>query len=173
MRWIDHVYRIAPRSTGLRKVRRICCVVLVAWGCASTPGWAAAGAGLLTLDPEQMDGVTAGRLRMDLELSAMAQGPSAMTSTQGSVTIGQTTASRVAIDPSAPMQARARLLGQSAVQVGIAAGKAQASGAKDATCSVTPAITGSDYTILRQSQTFTALTATCSCTALAIGFLSH
>lgn len=140
-------------------------------GPACGAAWAADGP--LELDAGQLDGVTAAQIHMDLELSATAQGPTAMTSTQGSVLIGHTRAARVALDPSAPLQARARLLGESDVEVGIAAGKAEAAGANDATCAADAGVSGADYTFISKSQTFTALTATCSCTALAIGFLTH
>lgn len=173
MRWIDRICRTdPPPARRVRAIRAGWASLVILTG-AQTAEAAAAASGPLVLGSEQMDGVTAAGIRMDLELSATAQGPSAITSTQGSVTIGHTTAVRVAIDPSAPEQARARLLGTSDLEVGIAAGKADASGANDAKCSAEPTITGADYTFISRSQTFTALTATCSCTALAIGFLSH
>jgi hypothetical protein len=136
-------------------------------------GTVASGAPI-TLDDEQLDQVTAaGEVRIDVELSANATGPSAITSTQGSVAVGRTTASRVEIDPAAPEQARVRLLGQVEVDVGIAYGKAQAAGSQDATCSAVSTISGADYTVTAQSQTFTAISATCTCTAMAVGFLTH
>ena len=127
----------------------------------------------IVLGDEAMDSVSAGQVRMDLELAATANGTDAMTSTTGSVAIGHTTAVRVALDPSAPPEARARLLGTTDVEVGIAAGQAQAAGANHADCSANVAIEGGDYTAVKQVQNFTAVTATCSCTALAIGFLTH
>jgi hypothetical protein len=125
------------------------------------------------LTDEQMDDVTAGKMSMDLELTANADGSSVMTSTQGTVQIGRTTALRIAVDDSAPPQARARLLGSSDVEVGIAAGKAEASGGRTATCGADASFAGADYTYINRSQNFTAVTATCSCTALAVGIVSH
>ena len=87
--------------------------------------------------------------------------------------IGHTTAARVELDPTAPAEAGARLLGMSDVEVGIAAGKADATGADHADCTANVAIEGSDYTLVKQTQNFTAIEATCNCTALAIGFLTH
>jgi hypothetical protein len=110
---------------------------------------------------------------MDLELTANAQGSSAITSTQGSVTIGRTTALRVEIDPSAPEPARARLLGAFDADVGIAVGKADAKGENGAQCSANVATTGADYTSIVQSRDFTAVTASCSCTAVAVGLLAR
>jgi hypothetical protein len=136
-------------------------------------GWGQAADAFSALGDGQLDGVTAAQIHMDLELSATAHGPTVMTSTQGSVTTGRTSAVRVAIDPTAPPEARARLLGTTQVDVGIAAGQAQAAGAADATCSANTNVSGADYTYITRSQTFTAMTANCSCTALAIGFLSH
>lgn len=135
---------------------------------------AAAAAVLPTvLAPEEMDAVTAGKIRIDLDLAAAAKGPTAMTSTEGSITTGNTTAVRVAMDAAAPEQARARYLGQSNVEVGVAVGKAQATGAVDAKCSAVPTITGADYAITSVTQNLTSLTATCNCTAVAIGILSR
>jgi hypothetical protein len=120
-----------------------------------------------------MDRVTAAKLRIDLELSASAKGPTATTSTTGTVAIARGTGVRVRVNPSAPAQARYELVGVVDLEVGIATGKAQASGASDAQCTATPNIVGADYTLLNESQTYTALTATCSCTALAIGVLGQ
>jgi hypothetical protein len=58
--------------------------------------------------------VTAGGVNVDLELSASAEGSTAVTSTQGSIKTTHTTMLQIAVDPSAPAPARARLLGVSA-----------------------------------------------------------
>jgi hypothetical protein len=125
------------------------------------------------LTDDQMDDVTAGKMTMDLELSANADGASVMTSTQGTVQIGQTKAVRIEVNDAAPPQASARLLGSVNVEVGIAAGKAQASGGPDATCAANTGFAGADYTYINRSQNFTAVAATCSCTALAVGIQSQ
>lgn len=134
--------------------------------------WASTG-GPIVLKDEAMDSISAAQIRMQLELSANATGPAAMTSTNGSVVTGQTTALRIALDPTAPAEAQAKLLGVSSVDVGIAAGTAQASGADHVDCTANVAIEGGDYTFIQQTQNFTTISATCNCTALAIGFLTH
>lgn len=147
-------------------------VRLLVLGVALTPAVGKAGGPKVLSQPE-LDAVTSAGLTMDLELSANATGPTAMTSTQGTVTIGRTTALRVAIDPGAPPPAQARLLGAFDAAVGIAVGKANASGANDAQCSANVATSGADYTSIVQSQNFTAMAASCSCAAVAVGFLAR
>jgi hypothetical protein len=158
-------FRLLPAA-----LRPVISAALLAIGClqAATPARA-----LELLTDDQMDEVTAGRVTMDVELSANANGPSVITSTQGSVTVGQTTGLRIAVDDTAPPEARARLLGSANLEVGIAAGKADASGARDATCAADVGVSGADVTYIKQSHDFTAVTATCSCTALAVGILAH
>jgi hypothetical protein len=172
MRWIELVPQMGEQSALAREAARLGAAALLAvCALAALPGQAHSSP--LFLDAAQMDGVTAAKIQMDIELSATAQGPTVMTSTQGTVSIGQTTGVRVAYDPSAPPEARVRLIDQETLQVGIAVGKAQATGANSANCNATPTISGADYTKIAQTQTFTAISATCSCTALAVGFLTH
>lgn len=137
--------------------------------CAAPPGPPTAAP--TPLRDVALDAVTAGAVTMNLELSANADGPSAMTSTTGSVNIGRATALRVA--PADAAGTPARLLATMDVDVGVAIGKAQASGANDATCAANTAISGADYSYIAQSQNFTALAATCACTAMAVGFVTH
>jgi hypothetical protein len=139
----------------------------------SVQAYGLAQAAPMELSDEELDGVTAAGVHMDVELSAVADGPDAITSTQGSVMVGRTTALRVAFDQTAPPEAQAQLLGESAVEVGIATGKAVATGAIDRTCSAVANVAGADYVRITQTQNFTALTATCSCTAVAVGILTR
>jgi hypothetical protein len=140
-------------------------------GCVA-PGQAAAATGFRALNEDQMDGVTAAELRMDLDLSATAQGPAAVTSTTGNVAIARTTGVRIKIDPTAPAEARVTLVGSLDLEIGLATGKAQAVGANGAQCSAAPTITGADYTYQAQYQNFTPTTATCACTVMAVGIVS-
>jgi hypothetical protein len=64
------------------------------------------------------------------------------------------------------------LVGSLDLEVGLLAGKAEASGASDPQCSATPNITGADYTYSAQYRNLTPLTATCSCTVLAVGVVA-
>lgn len=160
------------RRLDARSVRR----VGVPWGLSvalALMAGAPAAAAPLLLSDEALDSVVAGKLDMDVELSATADGASAMTSTTGSVAVGETTASRIVLDPTAPSEAQAKLLGASDVEVGIATADAQATGASHATCSASVAVSGADYVYTAQSQNFTAISATCSCTLVAVGFISH
>jgi hypothetical protein len=125
----------------------------------------------MLLDDEQLDEVTAAGIRIDLDLAASAEGPEAVTSTEGAVSVGRTTASLVAIDAAAPQEARVRLIGEVQADVGIAAGKATANGASDATCSAAPTVTGAAYNQVVQSQSFTAGSAICSCGAVAVNLV--
>jgi hypothetical protein len=120
------------------------------------------------LNDKELDSVTAGGVRIDLELSADAEGPTAVTSTQGSIRTTRTTVLLLAMDPSAPEPARARLLGVSAAELAFAAGKADAAGTIDVQCSAAPTGVG-DAMYVAQSRTVTAISATCSCSAFGIG----
>jgi hypothetical protein len=124
------------------------------------------------LDDRQMDSVTAGAVRIDLELSAAAEGPSAVTSTQGSITSAQSTVLRIAVDPSAPEPARARLLGLSMAELIFATGKADAAGTNNVACSANLAAVG-DAIYIAQSRTATAVSATCSCSGFAVGLVTQ
>jgi hypothetical protein len=172
MPWTKRAPQDASRSPFAPDAARLGGLVLRA-ACAAAalagPAWGRP----MSLDSDQMDGITAAKLQMNLDLSANALGPTATTSTQGSVLIGRTTAVRVEFDPSAPPEARARLLGQSEVEVGIATGVAQASGASNATCTAKPSMSGADYALIDQVQTMTAISATCACTAVGVAILNH
>jgi hypothetical protein len=124
------------------------------------------------LDDRQMDSVTAGAVRIDLELSSTAEGPSAVTSTQGSITAARSTVLRIAVDPSAPEPARARLLGVSMAELVFANGKADAAGTSNVACSANPIAVG-DAAYVAQSRTATAISATCSCSGFAVGLVTQ
>jgi len=145
-------------------------VCVVIFGYAAS--WnVARGAAILT-EP-QLDAVNAGLLQIDLNLSASADGPNAVTSTQGQVAVGATTIARVAIDPSAPAPAQARLLGLSQAEVGIAHGTADATGGSNADCAANVSVEGGDSVQTLQTSTITELSATCACTAFVVEALAR
>ena len=174
MRWIEPNRRAGSRLRPNRRAARGACAA--AWLAAAV--WAggraeAAPHAPLALGDEAMDAVTAGQLHMELELAATADGPTASTATTGSIAIARTTTALVALDPSAPAEARARLLGVAQAEVGLAAGSADASGAQDKNCSAKVGVTGADYIQTTQTQAITGITANCSCAAMAVNVLSH
>jgi hypothetical protein len=118
----------------------------------------------------ELDHVTAGGVKVDLELSASAEGPAAVTSTQGSITTARATVLKIAVDPSAPAPARARLLGASAAELLFAMGKANAAGSSDVQCSAAANAVG-DAAYMMQSRIATAISAVCSCSAFAVGII--
>ena len=140
-------------------------------GCVHTPKLAKAPDARRILDDRQLDSVTAGAVSVDLELSASAAGPTAVTSARGSIMTARTTVLRISVDPSAPAPAAAQLLGASAADLAFGAGEAKATGATNAQCSAIPTATG-DFTLLSQSRIATGVTATCSCSAFAIGIVA-
>ena len=123
------------------------------------------------LNDRELDSVTAGGVGIDLELSAGAEGTTAVTSTQGSITTARSSVLRIAVDPSAPEPARARLLGVAAVELVFANGKANAAGTSNAQCSAASAAFG-DAIYVAQSKTVTGTTATCSCSGFGIGIVA-
>jgi len=127
---------------------------------------------LIVLDDRELDSVAAGTVSVDLELSATATGPTAVTSTQGTILSGRTTVLRIAFDPSAPPAAAVQLVGASNADVVMGAGTADAAGSSNVQCSAIPTVVG-DFTALAASHIAAPTSATCSCTALAIGFLNH
>ncbi len=172
MRWTSDKRRASSRSRRYFRALVSSLWICLFLGLALTPGRVDAADGPKVLTAPELDAVTSAGLRMDLELTANATGQTAMTSTQGSVTIGRTTVLRVEIDPSAPAPAQARLIGAFDADFGIAVGKADARGASDAQCSANVATSGADYSTIVQSKDFTAMSATCACTAVAIGILA-
>ena len=124
------------------------------------------------LDDRQMDSITAGAVRIDLELSSAAEGPTAVTSTKGSITTARSTVLRIAVDPSAPDPAGARVLGVSMAELVFAAGKADATGTSNVECSANPTAVG-NAAYIAQSRTVTAISATCSCSGFAIGLVTQ
>ena len=128
--------------------------------------WGGARAAAILTEPE-LDAVNAGLLQIDLNLSASADGPSAVTSTQGSVAVGNTTIAHIVIDPSAPAPAQAHLLGLSQAEVGIAHGTADATGS-NATCAATVNVEGGDSVQTLQTSNITELSATCACTTFVV-----
>jgi hypothetical protein len=123
-----------------------------------------------SLSDAQLDSVTAGTASMHIELFAAAEGPAAVTSTQGSIATAQSNVLRIAVDPSAPEPARARLLGVSTADLIFANGKADAAGASAPQCLATPTAVG-DAAYVAQSRTATAISATCACAGFAIGIV--
>ena len=124
------------------------------------------------LDDKALDLVIAGAARADLDLSAAADGPTAVVSTQGSITAARGTVLRIAIDPEAPGPAQAKLLSQSVADFVLANGKAEASGTDNAQCSASLAVIG-DVTYVTQSRMTTPTSATCLCSGFAIGFVGQ
>ena len=145
-------------------------VCIAIFGYAAT--WDVARAAAILTEP-QLDAVNAGLLQIDLNLSASADGPNAVTSTQGQVAVGATTIARVAIDPSAPAPAQARLLGLSQAEVGIAHGTADATGGSNADCAANVSVEGGDSVQTLQTSTITELAATCACTAFVVEALAR
>ena len=147
--------------------------LLIVLGCGlAAPAIANPAQAPRVLTDEDLDFTAAGPIRIDLTLSASAGGPAADSSTQGQVTTAKATIARVTMDPSAPPSAQARLLGAATAEIGFGAGKADASGPINPTCSASAAATG-DAAYVTQSRDFTTITATCSCTAFAVGVLSR
>jgi hypothetical protein len=107
------------------------------------------------LNDSELDSVTAGGVKVDLELSASAEGSTAVTSTQGSITAAHTTVLQIAVDPSAPAPARARLLGVSAADVLFAIGKANAAGTSDVQCSAAANAVGDAAYVMQSGITTT------------------
>jgi hypothetical protein len=124
------------------------------------------------LNDRELDSVTAGGVKVDLELSASAEGPAAVTSTQGSIITARATVLKIAVDPSAPAPARARLLGISTAELLFAMGKANAAGTSDVQCSAVANAAG-DAAYTLQSRIATAISAVCSCSAFAVGIIQQ
>lgn len=124
------------------------------------------------LNDKELDSVTAGAVSIDVELSAAAEGTNAVTSTQGSIATARGTVLRIAVDPSAPEPARARLLGVSTADFALGIGKANAEGTSNVGCSASVIAVG-DVTYIAQSRIATAISATCSCSALGIGIVTQ
>jgi hypothetical protein len=135
-------------------------------------GAAKVGAARKFLNDNQLDSVTAGGTSIDIELSAAAEGPTAVASTQGSITTALTSVLRIAMDLSAPEPARARLQGVSTAEVVFANGKAGAVGTSNVQCSAIPTAVG-DAAYVAQARTATAISATCSCSGFAIGIVTQ
>jgi hypothetical protein len=133
------------------------------------------------LTDRQLDSLTAAAATVRLDLSAFAQGPRAMTSTQGSAASGQTTVLPIAADPRAPAEAHWHPTGppRPAI-VFIAAGRASASGESSAQCSANIDLIGDfAYSLQTASQTSlppttaAPMSVTCLCSAVAISLLPH
>jgi len=140
--------------------------------CAQTLGPVQAPSALTVLDDKELDTVTAGAASVDLELAASAVGPKAVTSTQGTITSARTTVLRIAIDPSVPSLAAVKVIGASTADLVLGAGAADAAGGTIAQCSAIPTALG-DFAALAQSRATTPSSATCTCSAFAIGLVSH
>lgn len=158
-----------------KNISRVLFIVFPAFflitSCARSPNQTKVVEARILLGDNQMDSVTAGSLRVDLELSSDAQGPTASMSTQGSIRTAQSTVLRIAVDTSAPEAARARLLGVSTGELVFAMGKADAVGTSNAQCSASPVAVG-DAAYVVQSRNVLPTSATCSCSAFAIGIVA-
>jgi hypothetical protein len=91
----------------------------------------------------QLDRITALGTSVEVEAAAEAQGPTAITSTEGSIRVGQASILRIVYDPRRPAPARAKLLGIASVQLYFAQGRASATGATDPHVSVNIRLSGS------------------------------
>ena len=113
----------------------------------------------------QLDLVTAGAGSVTLDLAASALGASAVSLTAGSVQTTRTTILRISLDSRTP----AHLLGVEAVDLILAAGRAQAVGDSNAQCMAKIA-TAIDLVFMIRSSVavVTPTSATCSCAAFAI-----
>jgi hypothetical protein len=123
------------------------------------------------LSNAQLDRVTAGSTTLSLELAAHAQGPTATTTTEGSVQGAPTTILLVATDPREPQGAQVHLLGALPVDLIFASGRATATGGNSPDCSAKIDIVdvANIAFITQMSSTITgANSATCSCAAFAI-----
>ena len=144
------------------------CVAII--GYAS--GWECAQAAAVLTEPE-LDAVNAGLLQIELDLSASADGPNAVTSTQGAIAVADTTVVRISIDPSAPPPAQAHLLGVSQAEIGIAHGTADASGGNNPKCAANVNVEGGDSVQTTQTSTITVMAATCACSAFVVDLLTR
>jgi hypothetical protein len=124
------------------------------------------------LNDRQLDSVTAGAVSINLDLSASAEGPTAVTSTQGSIRNARTTVLLLGMNLAAPKSAQAQLIGMPTADLVFAIGKAGASGASDAGCSAVLSGVGNALYVA-QSRTSTPISATCYCSAFAIGIVSR
>jgi hypothetical protein len=139
---------------------------------AAEPG--KGGNAAIVLTDKQLDSVTAASANIDLDLSAFAEGPNAVTSTEGSVSNASGEILRAAIDPSAPDAGRARSLGMAAADFTFASGQASASGASSAECSAALTITGNyDFLIGTSARSVTPTSAICSCAAFGISLVGQ
>ena len=132
-------------------------VVCVFAGAACIPrGWAAERvrpAMPLVLTLRQLDSITAAGTSVRVVALATAHGPTAITSTQGSVQSGQVTILRIDYDPQRPPLARARFLAIVPGQLYFAHGRASASGATDAQASVNIVLSGNFAYVHQVSET--------------------
>jgi hypothetical protein len=171
--WISKIWLPPPRPEGFfRALLILLPVSFFSAGCAGSIEVARVVEVRKFLNDNELDLITAGAASIDLELSAAAQGPTAVTSTQGSITTAHSTVLRIAVDPSAPEAARVRLLGVSAAELVLAIGNANATGTSNVQCSANATPVG-DITYVAQSRNATAISAICSCSALAIGIVTQ
>ena len=136
-----------------------------------------AKAGLLELTDQQLDRVSAGgtNLSVNLSLSATAQGPTATTSTQGSLLSAPTTVLLVNIDPQ-PGAGQISLQAVQPMDVTFASGQATAAGGTNRGCSASiDVIDASNIAFLTQtnSATVTPTSVTCSCAAFMLSRISQ
>ena len=121
------------------------------------------------LDDQALDGLTASGTSIFLTLNATASGPTAYTSTSGSILTNRTEVLRIKVEPNTSEGASVRLLGKSSADVAVATGQAEAAGASDAHCSAASTIVGSPQSIMRMaSMTTTPTSAICACATLTL-----
>jgi len=136
-----------------------------------------AKAGLLELTDQQLDRVSAGgtNLSVNLALSATAQGPTATTSTQGSLVSAPATVLLVNID-SQPGPGQISLQAAETMDVTFASGQATAAGGTNRGCSASiDVIDASNITFLTQTNAaaITPTSVTCSCAAFMLSRITQ
>lgn len=138
-----------------------------------------AGGAPIVLSDRQLDFVTAGESKLELDLSAAAQGPTATAITSGTSQSAGAKILLIETSSNAHGVTGARLLGTVPATLVLATGKAQASGAT-AQCSAN-VVTSGEFAYLTEASLRTAApgsagvatTVTCACAALAIALGPH
>lgn len=128
--------------------------------------------GPMVLTEAQMDKITAGTIRMQIDVAGSAEGPAASTSVDSQSRIVEAKVLRVAMNPGAPPQASARLLGETPAEIAIGFGHAFASGESSAGCSArAEAIGNIDFSHYTNTTIMTPKSVTCLCSLFAVSFI--
>lgn len=146
-------------------ISTVSALALLAAVAAASPALAQDKAPLILSDT-QMDSVTAG-FTMTADLGATAAGPTAMTSTTGTMRLGTANILLVDDNPKSGL----KLTGQSEASIGFGGGEAVARG-NDASCTAKTILVGPlAYRDQIAGATTTPTSAICTCAALAISLI--